>query len=863
MWIYLKKHCYFVFVILFIIGNVVPLNAQTAYFVDGYHGGVYGHYPKWKTQFIVDQLRKNPEWKINLEIEPETWDSVKVYNPDAYNEFKQALTDPFFRDRIEFVNPAYGQSYLFNTSGESVIRQFSYGIDKIKSHFPSVNFLTYSTEEPCFTSALPQILNSFGFKYAVLKNPNTCWGGYTRAFGGEKINWIGPDQSSITTVPRYAVEALEEGSTWQTTAWANAEEYVDACLQAGISHPVGMCLQDAGWKGGPWLGIVKNTYQPSVYTLWRDYFGKVSASNPTESWKFSQEDILVSLVWGSQILQKLAQQVRAAENKIVVAEKIAAMNAFYNGSSYPSLEFDRAWRTLLLAQHHDCWIVPYNGKPGDTWADKTKDWTDFTNLKSDSIISRSLPNFVGENENIKGKFIRVVNTTASSRKGVVSVPLPYDADGNSLGIQDEKGTWIKSQLVTDESKQRKELLFISDVPSVGYNTYQIKEIKKRSSKKSASVESKKDNTYLIETKLYQILLDASHGGIIKSLKAKSLKNKDFVDSSNDRSFNEIRGFFYDENKFISSKDYPAHVRIIENGPIRTKVNIEGKIGEHPFKQTITLYENDPKIDFDLTIDWNGNPGIGKYSQAKNYKSEDPEKAFYNDQYKLLALFPFNVQSPKVYKNAPFDVTESRLKNTFFNRWDSIKNNIILNWVDVEDASAGYGMSLFTDHTTSYAFDGNNTLGLTLQYSGTALWGRDYKITGPSHIKFALLPHAGKWDVAAVSSASSQWNEPLVTGISGERPENWSRSFLSLSRKGWEISALQMEGQDVLLRLFNAADDDTSGEIIMDGLVSKAESIELNGKMTKELAVSQSNGKSKMTLSMPRFGIRTIKIKITK
>ena len=55
-----------------------------------------------------------------------------------------------------------------------------------------LDFSAYSSEEPCFTSALPGILKSFGFKYAVLKNPNTCWGGYTRAFGGELVDWIGP-----------------------------------------------------------------------------------------------------------------------------------------------------------------------------------------------------------------------------------------------------------------------------------------------------------------------------------------------------------------------------------------------------------------------------------------------------------------------------------------------------------------------------------------------------------------------------------------------------------------------------------------------------------------------------------------------
>ena len=54
------------------------VSAQRVYFIDGYHGGIYGHYPKQYTRFITESLDKNPKWKINLEIEPETWDTVRA-----------------------------------------------------------------------------------------------------------------------------------------------------------------------------------------------------------------------------------------------------------------------------------------------------------------------------------------------------------------------------------------------------------------------------------------------------------------------------------------------------------------------------------------------------------------------------------------------------------------------------------------------------------------------------------------------------------------------------------------------------------------------------------------------------------------
>ena len=154
---------------LLLLASGTPVRSQQrVYFVDGYHGGIYGHYPvAWKTRFITDQLAAHPEWRIGLEIEPETWDTVEVRTPADYARFKAIAADR----RVEFTNPSYAQPYCYNISGESIIRQFGYGMRKIRSHFPDVEFVTYSVEEPCFTSCLPQILKLYGFKYASLKCP--------------------------------------------------------------------------------------------------------------------------------------------------------------------------------------------------------------------------------------------------------------------------------------------------------------------------------------------------------------------------------------------------------------------------------------------------------------------------------------------------------------------------------------------------------------------------------------------------------------------------------------------------------------------------------------------------------------------
>ena len=62
---------------------------RASYFADGFHGGVYGHYPlDTYTDYMMDQLERHPNWRIGLEIEPETWDSVKVRTPEAYRRWQ-------------------------------------------------------------------------------------------------------------------------------------------------------------------------------------------------------------------------------------------------------------------------------------------------------------------------------------------------------------------------------------------------------------------------------------------------------------------------------------------------------------------------------------------------------------------------------------------------------------------------------------------------------------------------------------------------------------------------------------------------------------------------------------------------------
>ncbi|WP_218148521.1 glycoside hydrolase family 38 C-terminal domain-containing protein [Parafilimonas terrae] len=826
-----------------------PLTAQTNYFVDGYHGGIYGHYPLWVTKFIADSLNMHKDWKVNLEIEPESWDTIQLKDPAGYAAIKKLIDDSSDNVAIEYVNPSYGQSYLYNISEESIIRQFQYGMHKLQQHFPAIKFTTYSSEEPCFTSALPGILKSLGFKYASLKNPNTCWGGYVKAYGGESLNWIGPDGTGILTVPRYTSEDLQRRSTWQTTAWNNSEAYINAAFKQGIQYPVGMCLQDAGWKNGRWLGNHKSAL--TQYTTWRNYFGLIENKKNIENWRLSQEDIQVSLVWGAQVLQRIAQEVRAVENKITMAEKAAALATLYAGVPYPEKEFDEAWRTLLLAQHHDCWIVPYNMHNGKTWAAHVKDWTNFTGSTANNIIQQSLQALTAGASNNDGQNVIAFNTTAINRHEIISVPL----DDNSLVTGIEKdGNNVPSQIISNKDSS-KTLLFKADVPALSYSSYSFIQATKQEPLTGASIIKNKAGDFVMESDLYKLIIDAQ-GGNIKQLIAKNLDNKNFVaDDAND--FNTLRGHFFNNGGYAASTHKPVKITIVENGPLQIKLQVEGTISGNNFIQTITITQGQKRIDAGLHIDYKKGIGIGEdYRQHGGYYSADRHKAFYNDSCKLLAAFPLNLKHQKLYKDAPLDVTESKLSNTFYNRWDSIKNNIVFNWVDVTDGDGNYGMALLSDHVTSYSHGENFPLALTIQYAGIGLWDRNYSISGPTDIHYALIPHRGKWNEAGLNNETIKWNQPVITASANAGKA--VNDFIKSVDDGLAVTAMYYKGDDLYIRLVNNSSDEAKHHIRLNCYADELQFVELNDIITSTVQFKEKQ-KVNFECNIPLFGFKTVKL----
>lgn len=832
--------------ILMLLLLATTVSVQTSaqekpFFVDGFHGGVYGHYPlETYTGYMISQFKDNPEWKMCLEIEPETWDSVKVSAPDDYRLLRDSV---IYDRRVEYTNPTYAQPYCYNISGESIIRQFDYGIRKLRSHFPDIIFSTYAVEEPCFTSSLPAILKGFGFKYASTKCPNTCWGGYAASTGGELINWIGPDGTSILTSPRHDVEALG-ANVWTTIANCNSSEYVEACRKAGFRHVVGMCYQDAGWTNGPWLGWAGDAVpEDSEYVTWTEYFEEKAADVVPQDYRFSQEDVRGALMWGTQVMQRIGRSVRTSELSVTGAEKIGTMAYLADGTRYDAEKIDEAWRTLLLAQHHDSWIVPYNGLKGQgTWADWiTGRWCPSSDRMASEVWKKAATSLEAGG---KERVLRIYNTLGVAREEVVSVELPADFMDEEISLIDAYGKQVPSWKGMKDGVLI--LVFKAEVPAFGYASYTFSE----AAGKASSLMTPKE-TAVLENSMYRIEFDPKRGGVIKSLVDKRNGKREVV-SKDSFLFGEIRGYFHDLGKFCSSVDSRATVMLVEDNPFEKTVRISGFIDSHPFVQSVTIREDDPKIRFDLKIDWKGDAGIGVRRQNDAYAN--PERSLYDERYRMNIYFPAVLDAPALYKQAPFDVCKSTQTSTRFTDWREIKHNVILGWVDLQD-DKGNGFSLFSDHTTAYAY-GESPLALAVQSSGNGLWGREYGIDGPTELSFCIMPHGRGWETAGAEYAL--WTEPLVCSFSGNASVA-NRSFADVSDRGYLISGAYLSEDGAILRLYNESGDGTPGMVLVDSAVESVSEVDLQGNVIRKIALGTEDGMKSFMAEIPSLGFRTYRL----
>ena len=663
-------------------------------------------------------------------------------------------------------------------------------------------------------------------------------------------------------------------------------------MEHGIPHPAGTYLQDLGWAAKP-----KASGDYIRYVTWREYIHHI-AEAPTKDWRFGIEDILTTLPWGEKTLQLVAQQERSAENRILMAEKMAAIAWLEKRSAWPSAELTEAWDNLLWAQGHDPWITATTRTGRQAWAFQVAAGTFQTEEAANGIINGvcqvlAVGAATPSTQAANSQWLRVVNTLAGERDEVLEFNFATDRGTRSVRVWDARGHEIPSEVVptrryasreprdnsgrrngegnrglsAGESLNAATILFRARVPGIGSTVYRLEPVPVDAPEKPAGATSARvaeDGAVLLENDLYRLRIDPARGGAITSLFAKKL-GKEFCEASAERSLNEYRGYFIAQKRWRSSTEQSANVSILENGPMRARVRISGQVGGVPFQTMIALAEGRRRIDFQVRFNYEQETWIGDPWDIKPEDRRSESRRSQNDgRWKLQAFFPVSLGNQVIYKNAAYDVCKSRNADTFFQRWDEIKHNIIVNWVDLFDERGKHGLAVLSDHTTAYTHGPEHPLALVLGWGweGGFWWGKR-PLQGNTQISYALIPHEGLWHEAGIPEETARWQEPLLPFLlEGGPPRSDSHSLIQIDAAGIEIPTITVDSNSALVRLYNAAGSDSEFAVWFLAPPSRVKLVELSGKVIRELPVtSGSGGRHLVRLAIPRFGLRTLRCEL--
>lgn len=834
------------------------------YYIDGYHGGIRGHMPLGCWRDILEMLKKCPEWKLCIDVEPISFDELQHRDPAAYDELNKMIQSA--DGRLELVSGSYGQCYGYLTDGESNIRHLLMGIDKLREHFPDAELTTFAVQEPCWTSSLPQILLSLGFKRAALKNPSTAWGGYCEGFDDELFVWEGPDGSQIPTVPRYACEKLQKA--WETESVDATLSFTEKCINAGISHPTGMIFQDLGWPSLPRLGKLTEAGTVSLpphvlHVTWKEYFEHY-ANTPAKVRKITQESFLCALPWGEQVLTAMARQVRKGEGFMLKAERIHAMTQFLRLPVKGIERIREGWHHVLMAQHHDGWICAPLGKYEDNWAFKGAAQVYAANGLVEPVVTNSLISITSHfavpvADRIGEESVFVFNPLTREESRFIEVPVTSFPGTQTIrvfdGDQELSTQYIPERTYFDGSMNAGTLCFRASLPAFGFKNFRLQYTAEKNLETTpVSVRMDREFVYL-ESDLYAITLDLRLGGVITQLYDKTLK-KDII-ANDEKYFNEYTGYFIREGRFCSSCEHPAQAEIIANGPVKACIRIHGQISNVPFSLDISLAQGEKAIPMHVVFHFPEKTYIGEpHEIIPSDNKEERHRSYHDSRYKLCAHFPTVFSQKHLFKDAAYDVCESKHENTHFKRWDEIKHNILLNWVDVNDGERG--LCLMCDHTTSYSHGTNDPLALTLAWGwdGGYWWGRR-ELKGDHDICYTLLPHAGTWQQGDV------WHEfqKLQHIPASQRVSNLctpcQHSLIHISGKCEGSAVYASSESQILLRLFAPEADDV--RIDLPDTVTDCCLTELDGRIIKTLSIQRDQEQPYVRVSMPAFAIRTLLI----
>lgn len=671
----------------------------------------------------VLHLMEEYEDYIFLQSQPQLYQFVKEDNPALYARIKEKIKE----NKWEPEGSMWVEADCNLISGESLVRQFLYGIHFIQEEFGKKCEYLWLPDVFGYSWALPQILKQCGISTFITSK--ISWNQYNE-MPNDLFWWQGIDGSRVLT---YFITTPSEGQDMSTGVTYNGvmmpsavlgsyRKFKNKDISTGVLLPYGF-----GDGGG---GVTRDMLEmrrkmneipglPHVETKKAgDFFRKLhEAVEKTDRrvpvWN---GELYLEYHRGTYTSQAYNKKMnRHMENRLTGVENLC-VQAWILGAEYPREMLDKIWQCVLLHQFHD--IIP-GSSIGEVYEDSLRNYEQAGKCL-DTLQKEAADAILEEEENA---FV-IYSSSGMAGKGLIHIHTEeegyFEAEEGILPAQRVSGGYC----VLTQTKP-----------------YQMRQIYFRP---SAAMEKEQESFVIdlagrrLETPFYvivwtedgricslfdkeqerQVLEEGQYGNVLEVFEDKPL-NYDAWDID----------LFYLEKQERAGLVKP--VEVIENGTLRAVLRFTYGYRNSQICQDMQVYRDSRRIDFVTTVDWKESHRLLK---AAFYTNIHVVKALYDIQFGY-------VERPTHYNTS----------------WDMARFEVCGHkWADISET--GYGVSLLNDCKYGYNIY-DNAMKISLLKS--AKYPDRQADMGIHQFTYALLPHGGNVLEGKTMEEAGDLNVPAV------------------------------------------------------------------------------------------------------
>ncbi|MCW4458758.1 glycoside hydrolase family 38 C-terminal domain-containing protein [Microbacterium sp. MPKO10] len=301
------------------------------------------------TSSMTELIENDPDFLYGMSSAQQyAW--IKEHRPEVYARVKDAVV----AGRFLPLGGMWVESDTVMPTGESLVRQFSYGQRFFETEFGIRSTGVWLPDSFGYSPALPQLMRRAGFEWFFTQK--ISWN-QRNVFPHHSFLWEGIDGSRMFT-------HFPPMDTYNSQL--SGEEVAKSTRQFRENRVASQSIAPVGWGDGGG-GTTREMTGKARRLANLEGSARVEWQHPDAFFDAAKAELADPAVWVGELYLELHRGTltsqhatksgnRHAEQALIEAELWAATAAVREGFAYPYDELDRLWKLLLLQQFHD--ILP-------------------------------------------------------------------------------------------------------------------------------------------------------------------------------------------------------------------------------------------------------------------------------------------------------------------------------------------------------------------------------------------------------------------------------------------------------------------------------------------------------------------------